>query len=238
MFNGNVFTALLVYVDDIVVASNSLDCISSLKSFLNTHFKIKDLSSLRYFLGIEVVRSAQGIHLCQRKYALDILSDSGTLGSKPAKLPMDQNLKLSKDSGSPLHDPSIYRRLVGRLLYLTITRPDISFSVQVSKKQSVVSRSSAEAEYRAMAATCCEFTWIKQLLADLHISHSNAAILHCDNQAALHIAANLVFHERTKHIEVDCHLIRNKIQEGSIVTAYVPTHSQLADIFTKALSSI
>lgn len=89
-----------------------------------------------------------------------------------------------------------------------------------------------------MAATCCEFTWIKQLLADLHISHSKAAILHCDSQVALHIAANPIFHKCTKHIEVDCHLIRNKIQEGSIVTAYVPTHSRLANIFIKALSSI
>ncbi|XP_035542712.1 uncharacterized mitochondrial protein AtMg00810-like [Juglans regia] len=131
MINGDFFLVLLVYVDDIVVASNSLDCINSLKGFLNTHFKIKDLGSLRYFLGIEVAKSAQGIHLCQRKYTLDILSDLGNLGSKPAKLPMDQNLKFSKDSGFPLPDPSIYRRLVGRLLYLTITRPNISYSVQV-----------------------------------------------------------------------------------------------------------
>lgn len=131
MFDGDVFTALLVYVDNIVVASNSLDCISSLKNFLNSQFKINDLGSLHYFLGIEAARSTQGIHLCQRKYALDILSNSSTLGSKPTKLLVDQNLKLSKDSSSPLHDPSIYKRLIGRLLHLTIIRPNISFSVQV-----------------------------------------------------------------------------------------------------------
>ncbi|KAF5443208.1 hypothetical protein F2P56_035785 [Juglans regia] len=130
MTNGNSFTALLIYVDDILVASDSLSSIAVIKDSLHNKFKIKDLGVLRYFLGIEVAQSSEGIHICQRKYALDILADSGVLGSKPVKIPMEQNLKLSKTTGSPLADPSIYRRLIGRLLYLTITRPDISYPVQ------------------------------------------------------------------------------------------------------------
>ena len=104
-----------------------------------------------------------------------------------------------------------------------------------SKKQNVVARSSAEAEYRAMASTASELTWIKQLLADMEIKIQEPIKMFCDNQAARHIASNPVFHERTKHIEVDCHFIREKIQSKEIETPYVKSKDQLEDIFTKGL---
>lgn len=78
-----------------------------------------------------MARTAQGIHICQWKYALDILSDLRTIGSAPVRIPSDQNIKLTKDEEELLPDPTLYRRLVGRLLYLTITRLDISYSVQL-----------------------------------------------------------------------------------------------------------
>jgi len=86
-----------------------------------------------------------------------------------------------------------------------------------------------------MAATTCELKWIKGILSSLGILRSKPMSLHCDSQAALHIAKNPIFHERTKHVEVDCHFVRDEILKGNVQTSYVPTHTQLTDIFTKEL---
>ena len=105
-----------------------------------------------------------------------------------------------------------------------------------SKKQSVVSRSSAESEYRAMTQFVCEIMWLHQLLMEVGIKTLVPTKLWCDNQAALHIASNPVFHERTKHIEIDCHFVCKKIQLRLISLGYMKTGEQLSDIFTKVLS--
>ena len=120
------FIVLLVYVDDVLIASDNVQAVDELKVLQDRQFKLKGLGDLKFFLGLEIARSKEGIPLCQRKYALELLEDVGLLGCKPAKTPMEQNFKLSKFQGKELNDLSMYRRLIGRLLYLTITRPNIT----------------------------------------------------------------------------------------------------------------
>ncbi|KAH1134015.1 hypothetical protein GYH30_012429 [Glycine max] len=310
-FTGSITTILLVYVDDIILTGNSDSEIQDVIMLLDQTFKIKDLGNLKYFLGLEIARSSSGIHLCQRKYALDILSDSGMLGCRPNATPMDYSTKLQAATGTPLsaEASSSYRRLVGRLIYLTNTRPDITYAVQQlsqymssptsahlqaayrvlwylkgtpgsgiflsatgtpqlrafsdsdwagcqdsrksttgfmvylgssliswqSKKQSTVSRSSSEAEYRALASTTCELQWLTYLLQDFRLKFTKPATIYCDNQSAIQISINPVFHERTKHIEIDCHIVRQKVTMGLLKLLPVSSSLQLADIFTKAL---
>ena len=106
-----------------------------------------------------------------------------------------------------------------------------------SKKQNIVVRSSAEAEFRAMAMRICELLWLKIVLQDLKIQWEAPMRLYCDNKSAISISHNLVQHDRTKHIEVDRHFIKEKLDSGLICTPFVSTGDQLADVLTKCLSN-
>ncbi|CAL0317035.1 unnamed protein product [Lupinus luteus] len=259
---------------------------------------------------MEVARSNQGIALYQRKYTLDFLEQTDLLGSKPASTSMEYNSNLHSKSGTPLKDITSYRRLLGKLLYLTHIRPDISFVVSSlsqfidsltnlhykaatrvlrylkstsghgiffpsnntttiqgysnldwakcidtrrsitgwcfflgnalifwkSKKQNTYSRSSSEAEYRALAMATCEAKWLLFLFRDLDIPHSKPVSIFCDNNSALHISANPIFHERTKNIDVGCHVVRERVLNNTIHLLPIHTSLQLTDIFTKSLS--
>ena len=245
------FVALLVYVDDIVLTGASLTAINEIKQSLSAKFRLKDLGDLKLFLGLEIARSSSGIVLSQRKYTLDLLQDAGMLASKPISYPMDPRHKFSNFDGELLKDPAQYRRLVGRLLYLTITRPDIAYAVHrlsqgmssprqshydaaqhllrflkqnlgqglflssnpslqlkafsdsdwagcmdtrrsvtgfcvflgdsliswKSKKQSTVSRSSTEPEYRALGSVTAEIIWLRHLQRDFGIYSSSPTLV-------------------------------------------------------------
>ena len=298
---------LLLYVDDMIITGDDSAGIQELQKFLNLQFDMKDLGTLSYFLGLEVTSDADGYYLSQAKYASDLLSRSNLTDSKVVSTPLEPNVKLLPSDGTPLSNPTLYRQLVGSLVYLTVTRPDIAYAVHIvsqflaaprsthfsavlrilryvkgtlfhglhfsshssltltgysdadwagdptdrrsttgycfflgdspiswrSKKQTVVARSSTESEYRALADATSELVWLRRLLTDMGLDVSSTTSLHCDNCSAIQIAYNDVFHERTKHIEIDCHLVRHHVNQGTLHLVSVPSSHQTADIFTK-----
>ncbi|WKA05443.1 hypothetical protein VitviT2T_023411 [Vitis vinifera] len=122
---------VLVYIDDLVISGNDGTTMQQFKDYLNRCFHMKDLGKLKYFLGIEGARNSDGIFLCQRKYTLDIISKAGLLGAKPAGTPLEQNHKLTLVANSDLRDPGQHKCLVGRLIYLMITQPELSYCVHM-----------------------------------------------------------------------------------------------------------
>ncbi|XP_021736549.1 uncharacterized protein LOC110703102 [Chenopodium quinoa] len=121
---------IVVYVDDIIITGTNDAEILELKQHLNSIFSIKDLGKLHYFLGIEVLHLAHGIVLTQRKFSKELLLQSGLDVSKVAKTPLPQKLSLTADTWDFCSDPFLYRQLVGKLNFLTHTRPDLAFAVQ------------------------------------------------------------------------------------------------------------
>uniref|UniRef100_A0A251UGL6 Putative reverse transcriptase, RNA-dependent DNA polymerase, Gag-polypeptide of LTR copia-type n=1 Tax=Helianthus annuus TaxID=4232 RepID=A0A251UGL6_HELAN len=311
---SDVFVVLLVYVDDIVITGNNKAAIERVKNSLRENFHIKDLGLLRYFLGIEVLYSENSICLSQRKYCLELLNEFGYLGCKPVTTPIEQSFLVTnkcKNDQKILENVNGFQRLIGKLIYLSLTRPDISYTVQFlsqfmhspcqshldialrllrylklspgkgisfkksdsmvltgfvdsdwakclktrksvtgygiflgetliswkSKKQSVVSRSTAEAEYRAMCSATCEIMWILNVLSELKVDYILPVSLYCDSKSAISISQNPVFHERTKHFELDLHFLREKIAAGLIKPEKISTEKQVADIFTKGLNA-
>ncbi|GKC04678.1 cysteine-rich receptor-like protein kinase 8 [Tanacetum coccineum] len=164
---------------------------------------------------------------------------------------------MNPEDGDLIEDPSIYRAIVGKLLYLTITRLDIFYAAQALSqfsqapktthlkalvkvlryiKNRPVSRSSTEVEYRALADTNYELTWLKCLHKDLGVHISSPIPIFCDNASAIALASNPVQHARTKHIEIDCHFVRDKIKAGEVLPKFIPTKDQVVDVLTKGLS--
>nr|KYP60164.1 Retrovirus-related Pol polyprotein from transposon TNT 1-94 [Cajanus cajan] len=240
-----------------------------------------------------------------------LLKRYGMLDCKPTSTPTEVNAKLCSAEGRDLKDATMYRQVVGSLIYLTLTRPDIAYAVGVvsrfmqnpkkpqlevarrilkyvkntidygifykkgapcevtgycdadytgdhdtrrsttgymftmgsgaiswcSKRQSTVSLSSTEVEYRALAMAAQECSWLMQLLQDLRKLVDYPVTLHCNNQSAIRLVENPVFHARTKHVEVHYHFVREKVLQGDIEMKYINTEGQVADIFTKGLSA-
>nr|GEU96267.1 putative RNA-directed DNA polymerase [Tanacetum cinerariifolium] len=128
---GDRVTCLIIYVDDMIITGNDESEIKKLKEGLCAEFKMKDLGNLRYFLGIEVMRSPHGIFICQKKYILDLLAETRMIDCKPADTPMITNQKLFMKTKAKLDNRDMYQRMVGKLINLSYTRSDIAYAVGV-----------------------------------------------------------------------------------------------------------
>lgn len=269
---------MAIYVDYILITEDATDEIKSLKDFLHTEFKIKDLGLLHYFLGMEILREEQGMIISQRKYTMELLEEFDVSHISSVSSPMDPSVKLSVNSGMPISDPTIYRHLIGKINYLTHTRPDLSFAVltlsQFMQNPTDEHFNSGLRVIRYLKRfpsqglffttspslsvnTFCDVDWascrdsrrsvsgffislggspISILLTDLSITSHLPVPIHSDSRVAIHIARNPVFHERTKHVELDCHFVHQQYLVGLISLSFVPSKEQLADIFTKPLA--
>ena len=302
-------TILIVYVDDIIITGNNLKEIKSLEDHLDKNFEVKQLGPLRYFLGIEFARSNEGILMTQQKYILDLLDETKHTNCHINETPIEVNHKLTILEDDPKVEIGSYQKLIGKLLYLSHTRPDICYSVNIlsqfmhsprnshfqaanrilrylkgtsglgityrktgkldlilytdsdfagsrmdyrsttgyctifggnlvtwrSKKQSVVSKSSTEAEFRAMSKGIDEVMWIKHLMEELQVSYTKPITIRCDNRSAISIAHDPVYHDRMKHVNIDRFYIQEHLEQGVLKTEHVASEEQCADIFTKGL---
>nr|CAE05450.3 OSJNBa0073E02.10 [Oryza sativa Japonica Group] len=243
---GDVVIYFLVYVDDIIVVSSSDQAIPALLKDLNAEFALKDLGNLHYFLCIEVTPSSEGsLVLSQRKYATELISRAGLRNCKPRvlryvsgtltfglKIGRSDSTTISAFSDADWAGCSDDRRSTGGFaIFLGFNL--ISWS---ARKQATVSRSSTEAEYKALANATAEVIWIQTLLKELGVSQPKAAVLWCDNIGATYLSANPVFHARTKHIEVDYHFVRERVVQRLLDIRFISSGDQLADGFTKAQS--
>ena len=131
---GEKLAIVLVYVDDLIITGDNVYEIQRTKANLSTRFKMKELGELKHFLGLEVERNKVGIFMCQQKYATDLLKKYGMLECKAIATPMEANTKLCAHEGKDLEDTTMYQQLVGSLIYLTLTRPDIAYAVGVASR--------------------------------------------------------------------------------------------------------
>eukprot|EP00253_Pinus_taeda_P035202 PITA_35202 len=262
---------VVLYVDDVIFPGNDDYLIKNFKSVMKEEFEITDMGLLRYFLGIEVDQNENGIFISQEKYVNEVSSRFNMQECKAAITPMIMGLKLSKEDNSKDFDPSLYKSIVGSLIYLTATRPDIKFTVSLisrfverpkeahwqaakrilsdwagglddqkstssyffhmglgaiswaSKKQPIVALSTAEAEYVAATAVACQAVWMRRMLRSICQEQAIAMVIFCDNNSAIALSKNYVFHKRTKHIDTRFHYISELVNNGEIVLQHCNT---------------
>nr|GEV76999.1 retrovirus-related Pol polyprotein from transposon TNT 1-94 [Tanacetum cinerariifolium] len=251
-----------VYVDDIIFGSTHPRYIQLFSDLMKSRFKMSMMGEMTFFLGLQVNQSSCGIFINQSKYVLEILKKYGMKSCDPVNTPIEIKDKLDLDQNGTPVDATKYRRMVGALMYLTSSRPDIVYATCLcawyqakptekhlkevkrvfrekpvswsSKKKDCTALSTAEAEYVSLSAYCAQVLLMRTQLMDYGF-HFKKIPIYCDSKSAIAISCNLVQHSRTKHIVVHYHFIKEQVENGTIELYFVKTDYQLADLFTKAL---
>ncbi|ESX02669.1 Polyprotein (gag/pol) of Ty/Copia retrotransposon [Ogataea parapolymorpha DL-1] len=302
-------TYVALYVDDLLILSKSLTQIKSVQSLLSSKFQMKDLGPVTTFLGLNIRQTPQSITLSLSSYLTSILQDFGLDTCNPVTT-VSTTTEWVSDHDVPLTDPTLFRSMVGKLLFAANTaRPDITFTVAKlsrylkqpsqnhltiakhvlrylkgtiddgitytrtssvelkgfcdadwggiledrtsttgyifmlangpiswkSKKQNSIATSTTEAEYMAMSDAVKELLWLKQLMKELSVLGSYVPILFGDNTSSISLAKHPTQHQRTKHIDIRYHFIRDHILKGDLQIEYVDSQSNIADLLTKQL---
>ncbi|GJR77495.1 retrovirus-related pol polyprotein from transposon TNT 1-94 [Tanacetum coccineum] len=213
-----------------------------------SQFKMSMMGRISFFLGLQISQSPRGIFINQSKYALESLKKYGMESSNLVDTPMVEKSKLDEDTQGKAVDPIHYRKMIGTLMYLTASRPDLTFVYPKDSSIALTAFADADhagcqdtrrstygkAEYIAMSGCCVQVLWMRSQLTDYGIGF-NKISMYCDNKSAIALCCNNVQHSRSKHIDIIFHFIKEQVENGVVELYFVNTEYQLADIFTKAL---
>ncbi|WVZ52080.1 hypothetical protein U9M48_003173 [Paspalum notatum var. saurae] len=241
-----------IYVDDIIFGGSSHALVSSFAEQMSREFEMSLMGELQFFLGLQIKQGPEGTFVHQAKYTRDILKKFDMGDSKPMTTPMSTNTALDADEDGEAVDQKEFRGMIGSLLYLTATRPDIQFAVclcacyqaspRTSHRQAVkrIFRGFSDADHAGCRIDRKSTSGTCQLLGTSLVSWSSRkqASVSLSTTEAEYIAAatkNPVLHSRTKHIDVRFHFLRDHYEKGDIDLVHVASENQLADIFTKPL---
>eukprot|EP00253_Pinus_taeda_P017776 PITA_17776 len=206
---------------DLILTGDEM-LILSCKEDLAQEFEMKDLGLLPYFMGLEIWQLSDGLFVSHGKYAREILEKFNMHGCKPFDTPLP---------GDWVGSPTNRKSTSGGIFSIGSTT--VSW---YNKKQRSVSLSSADVEYMVASLPACEAIWMRKILVGLFGSHLEPTMIYCDNQSCIKLSANPVFHDRSKHIDIRYHHIRDCVQRRIMLLSYIPTVDQDVDILTKALT--
>nr|GEV93494.1 hypothetical protein [Tanacetum cinerariifolium] len=236
-----------IYVDDIIFASTDPKDCDMFSNEMSSKFQMSMMGQMSFCLGLQVSQSPGGIFINQSKFALEILKKFGMDSCDPVDTPMADRLKLDEDLSGTSVDQTRFRSMVGSLMYLTASRPDLVFAgLWFPKDTAMALTAYADADHagcqdtRRSTSGSAQFLrdnlilWMRSQLTDYGFDF-NKIPLYCDNRSAITLYCNNVQHSRSKHIDIRHYFIREQVKRGVVELYFVSTDYQLVDIFTKAL---